>query len=187
MAKSSISRILSGRCFAFVGQYLHPKEALQLPVCRLWFLKHKYLPNICIHFQVSLSARRAVYLTSPLMSVSFQDQRLKEISMQTPPSASPSSQSVGSANNNNHHISQTPELFGSALNANRCANPPSETRLCGRILGLSGWPRYFSKGCAATLSRWCSCGVGFSSQLGLFQWNNQDQDSALVKRCISKN
>uniref|UniRef100_A0A3Q2Q7B4 Phosphatidylinositol-binding clathrin assembly protein n=1 Tax=Fundulus heteroclitus TaxID=8078 RepID=A0A3Q2Q7B4_FUNHE len=35
--------------------------------------------------------------------------RLKEISMHTPPSASPSSQSVGSANNNNH-ITQTPDV-----------------------------------------------------------------------------
>lgn len=47
-----------------------------------------------------------------------QDQRLKEISMQTPPSASPSSQSIGSANNN--HITQNPELFTSTLSANRC-------------------------------------------------------------------
>lgn len=46
-----------------------------------------------------------------------QDQRLKEISMQTPPSASPSSQSIGSANNN--HITQTPELFTSSLSTNR--------------------------------------------------------------------
>ncbi|MED6256246.1 hypothetical protein ATANTOWER_022521 [Ataeniobius toweri] len=51
----------------------------------------------------------------------FQDQRLKEISMQTPPSASPSSQSVGSGSNNNHII-QTPELFGSVLNANSVPN-----------------------------------------------------------------
>uniref|UniRef100_A0AAQ5YBF2 Phosphatidylinositol-binding clathrin assembly protein n=1 Tax=Amphiprion ocellaris TaxID=80972 RepID=A0AAQ5YBF2_AMPOC len=43
----------------------------------------------------------------------LKDQRLKEISMQTPPSASPSSQSIGSANNN--HITQTPELFSSAV------------------------------------------------------------------------
>uniref|UniRef100_A0A3Q2CSR4 Si:ch211-200p22.4 n=1 Tax=Cyprinodon variegatus TaxID=28743 RepID=A0A3Q2CSR4_CYPVA len=55
----------------------------------------------------------------------LKDQRLKEISMQTPPSASPSSQSVGSANNNNH-ISQTPELFGSALNANSVPNLNSD-------------------------------------------------------------
>lgn len=48
-----------------------------------------------------------------------QDQRLKEISMQTPPSASPSSQSIGSANNN--HITQTPELFTSSLSTNRYA------------------------------------------------------------------
>uniref|UniRef100_A0AAQ5Z4L1 Phosphatidylinositol-binding clathrin assembly protein n=1 Tax=Amphiprion ocellaris TaxID=80972 RepID=A0AAQ5Z4L1_AMPOC len=38
----------------------------------------------------------------------LKDQRLKEISMQTPPSASPSSQSIGSANNN--HITQTPDV-----------------------------------------------------------------------------
>ncbi|XP_067379585.1 phosphatidylinositol-binding clathrin assembly protein isoform X3 [Channa argus] len=47
----------------------------------------------------------------------LKDQRLKEISMQTPPSASPSSQSIGSINNN--HIAQTPELFSSTLSANR--------------------------------------------------------------------
>lgn len=41
--------------------------------------------------------------------------------MQTPPSASPSSQAMNSANNN--HIAQTPELFSSSLSANRC--PPS--------------------------------------------------------------
>uniref|UniRef100_A0A3B4UM32 Si:ch211-200p22.4 n=1 Tax=Seriola dumerili TaxID=41447 RepID=A0A3B4UM32_SERDU len=46
----------------------------------------------------------------------LKDQRLKEISMQTPPSASPSSQSIGLANNN--HITQTPELFSSTLSAN---------------------------------------------------------------------
>uniref|UniRef100_A0A665V6L4 Phosphatidylinositol-binding clathrin assembly protein-like n=1 Tax=Echeneis naucrates TaxID=173247 RepID=A0A665V6L4_ECHNA len=38
----------------------------------------------------------------------LKDQRLKEISMQTPPSASPSSQSIGLANNN--HITPTPEF-----------------------------------------------------------------------------
>lgn len=47
-----------------------------------------------------------------------QDQRLKEIGMQTPPSASPSSQAMNSANNN--HIAQTPELFPSSLSVNRC-------------------------------------------------------------------
>lgn len=49
----------------------------------------------------------------------LQDQRLKEIGMHTPPSASPSSQSISS--NNNNHITQTPELFGSTVTANRCA------------------------------------------------------------------
>ncbi|XP_054656030.1 phosphatidylinositol-binding clathrin assembly protein isoform X4 [Dunckerocampus dactyliophorus] len=43
----------------------------------------------------------------------LKDQRLKEISMQTPPSASPSSQSIGS---NNHHV--TPVLFGPTLSTN---------------------------------------------------------------------
>uniref|UniRef100_A0A3B5LM86 Si:ch211-200p22.4 n=1 Tax=Xiphophorus couchianus TaxID=32473 RepID=A0A3B5LM86_9TELE len=57
--------------------------------------------------------------------LALKDQRLKEISMQTPPSASPSSQSVGSANNNNH-ISHTPELFGSVLNANSVPNLNSD-------------------------------------------------------------
>ncbi|XP_034020192.1 phosphatidylinositol-binding clathrin assembly protein isoform X9 [Thalassophryne amazonica] len=46
----------------------------------------------------------------------LKDQRLKEISMQTPPSASPSSHSVGSANNN--HITHSQELFSSTLSAN---------------------------------------------------------------------
>uniref|UniRef100_A0A3B5BKL9 Phosphatidylinositol-binding clathrin assembly protein-like n=1 Tax=Stegastes partitus TaxID=144197 RepID=A0A3B5BKL9_9TELE len=50
--------------------------------------------------------------------------RLKEISMQTPPSASPSSQSIGSANNN--HITQTPELFSSTLSANSVPNLNSD-------------------------------------------------------------
>lgn len=57
----------------------------------------------------------------------FQDQRLKEISMQTPPSASPSSQSIGSANNN--HITQTPELFNSTLSANRCTQTRTDTHI----------------------------------------------------------
>ncbi|XP_061769773.1 phosphatidylinositol-binding clathrin assembly protein isoform X10 [Nerophis ophidion] len=48
----------------------------------------------------------------------LKDQRLKEISLQTPPSASPSSQSIGSANNNHHHVTQTPELFGPTLSTN---------------------------------------------------------------------
>lgn len=39
--------------------------------------------------------------------------------MQTPPSASPSSHAINSANNN--HIAQTPELFPSSLSANRYA------------------------------------------------------------------
>uniref|UniRef100_A0A3P8TDF4 Phosphatidylinositol-binding clathrin assembly protein n=1 Tax=Amphiprion percula TaxID=161767 RepID=A0A3P8TDF4_AMPPE len=54
----------------------------------------------------------------------LKDQRLKEISMQTPPSASPSSQSIGSANNN--HITQTPELFSSTLSANSVPNLNSD-------------------------------------------------------------
>uniref|UniRef100_A0A8C4D8H0 Phosphatidylinositol-binding clathrin assembly protein n=1 Tax=Dicentrarchus labrax TaxID=13489 RepID=A0A8C4D8H0_DICLA len=54
----------------------------------------------------------------------LKDQRLKEISMQTPPSASPSSQSIGSANNN--HITQTPELFTSTLSANSVPNLNSD-------------------------------------------------------------
>ncbi|CAG5929618.1 unnamed protein product, partial [Menidia menidia] len=55
----------------------------------------------------------------------LKDQRLKEIGMQTPPSASPSSQSIGSANNNNH-ITQTPELFSSVLTANSVPNLNSD-------------------------------------------------------------
>ncbi|CAN9509728.1 unnamed protein product [Ophioblennius macclurei] len=55
----------------------------------------------------------------------LKDQRLKEISMQTPPSASPSSQSIGSANNNNH-ITQTPELFTSTLSTNSVPNLNSD-------------------------------------------------------------
>uniref|UniRef100_A0A671VT05 Si:ch211-200p22.4 n=1 Tax=Sparus aurata TaxID=8175 RepID=A0A671VT05_SPAAU len=54
----------------------------------------------------------------------LKDQRLKEISMQTPPSASPSSQSIGSANNN--HITHTPELFTSTLSANSVPNLNSD-------------------------------------------------------------
>ncbi|KAG7221429.1 hypothetical protein INR49_017198 [Caranx melampygus] len=54
----------------------------------------------------------------------LKDQRLKEISMQTPPSASPSSQSIGLANNN--HITQTPELFSSTLSANSVPNLNSD-------------------------------------------------------------
>lgn len=42
--------------------------------------------------------------------------------MQTPPSASPSSQAMNSANNN--HITQTPELFPYSLSANRYSPPP---------------------------------------------------------------
>ncbi|KAJ8007870.1 hypothetical protein DPEC_G00098670 [Dallia pectoralis] len=38
-----------------------------------------------------------------LQALKVQDQRLKEIGMSTPPSASPSTQSMGSVNNNNHH------------------------------------------------------------------------------------
>ncbi|XP_049425261.1 phosphatidylinositol-binding clathrin assembly protein isoform X2 [Epinephelus fuscoguttatus] len=54
----------------------------------------------------------------------LKDQRLKEIGMQTPPSASPNSQSIGSANNN--HITQTPELFTSALSTNSVPNLNSD-------------------------------------------------------------
>ncbi|XP_063756440.1 phosphatidylinositol-binding clathrin assembly protein isoform X8 [Eleginops maclovinus] len=55
----------------------------------------------------------------------LKDQRLKEMGMQTPPSASPSSQSIGSANNN-HHIIHTPELFTSTLSANSVPNLNSD-------------------------------------------------------------
>ncbi|XP_037613969.1 phosphatidylinositol-binding clathrin assembly protein isoform X3 [Sebastes umbrosus] len=54
----------------------------------------------------------------------LKDQRLKEMGMQTPPSASPSSQSIGSANNN--HITQTPELFTSTLSASSVPNLNSD-------------------------------------------------------------
>ncbi|XP_061922090.1 phosphatidylinositol-binding clathrin assembly protein isoform X5 [Entelurus aequoreus] len=56
----------------------------------------------------------------------LKDQRLKEISLQTPPSASPSSQSIGSANNNHHHVTQTPELFGPTLSTNSVPNLNSD-------------------------------------------------------------
>ncbi|XP_030609085.1 phosphatidylinositol-binding clathrin assembly protein isoform X1 [Archocentrus centrarchus] len=55
----------------------------------------------------------------------LKDQRLKEISMQTPPSASPSSQSIGSTNNNNH-VTQTPEMFSSTLSTNSVPNLNSD-------------------------------------------------------------
>ncbi|XP_071754865.1 phosphatidylinositol-binding clathrin assembly protein isoform X3 [Centroberyx gerrardi] len=54
----------------------------------------------------------------------LKDQRLKEIGMQTPPSASPSSQSIGSANNN--HITHTPELFTSTPSTNSMPNLNSD-------------------------------------------------------------
>ncbi|XP_060922300.1 phosphatidylinositol-binding clathrin assembly protein isoform X1 [Limanda limanda] len=53
-----------------------------------------------------------------------QDQRLKEMNMQTPPSASPSSQSIGLANNN--HITQNPEFLTSTLSANSVPNLNSD-------------------------------------------------------------
>ncbi|XP_049601907.1 phosphatidylinositol-binding clathrin assembly protein isoform X7 [Syngnathus scovelli] len=56
----------------------------------------------------------------------LKDQRLKEISLQTPPSASPSNQSIGSAHNNNNHIAPTPELFGSTLSTNSVPNLNSD-------------------------------------------------------------
>ncbi|XP_055012251.1 phosphatidylinositol-binding clathrin assembly protein isoform X2 [Boleophthalmus pectinirostris] len=46
----------------------------------------------------------------------LKDQRLKEIGAHTPPSASPSSASISSFNNN--HVAPSPELFTSTLNAN---------------------------------------------------------------------
>ncbi|XP_034713009.1 phosphatidylinositol-binding clathrin assembly protein isoform X11 [Etheostoma cragini] len=52
----------------------------------------------------------------------LKDQRLKEMGMQTPPSASPSSQSMG----NNNHITQNPELFTSMLSANSVPNLNSD-------------------------------------------------------------
>ncbi|KAG7497300.1 phosphatidylinositol-binding clathrin assembly protein-like isoform X1 [Solea senegalensis] len=54
----------------------------------------------------------------------LKDQRLKEINVQTPPSASPSSHSIGIANNN--HIIHTPELFSSVLPANSVPNLNSD-------------------------------------------------------------
>ncbi|XP_067379591.1 phosphatidylinositol-binding clathrin assembly protein isoform X9 [Channa argus] len=67
--------------------------------------------------QQALEEEQARLQALKLRCYAGQDQRLKEISMQTPPSASPSSQSIGSINNN--HIAQTPELFSSTLSANR--------------------------------------------------------------------
>ncbi|XP_024916167.1 phosphatidylinositol-binding clathrin assembly protein isoform X8 [Cynoglossus semilaevis] len=55
----------------------------------------------------------------------LKDQRLKEIGMQTPPSASPNSQRIGIAHNN-HHITHTPELFTSALSTNNVPNLNSD-------------------------------------------------------------
>lgn len=54
----------------------------------------------------------------------LKDQRLKEISMQTPPSASPGSVSIGSINNN--HVTHTPELFTTTLNTNSVPNLNSD-------------------------------------------------------------
>uniref|UniRef100_A0A3B4GX01 Phosphatidylinositol-binding clathrin assembly protein-like n=1 Tax=Pundamilia nyererei TaxID=303518 RepID=A0A3B4GX01_9CICH len=61
------------------------------------------------YFEVLPSWSHCAVFHTPGCVFSFQDQRLKEISMQTPPSASPSSQSIGSANNNNH-VTQTPDV-----------------------------------------------------------------------------
>ncbi|XP_054457882.1 phosphatidylinositol-binding clathrin assembly protein isoform X3 [Anoplopoma fimbria] len=56
----------------------------------------------------------------------LKDLRLKEMGMQTPPSASPSSQSIGGAINNNNHIIHTPELFTSTMSANSVPNLNSD-------------------------------------------------------------
>ncbi|XP_075948493.1 phosphatidylinositol-binding clathrin assembly protein isoform X3 [Anarhichas minor] len=56
----------------------------------------------------------------------LKDLRLKEMGMQTPPSASPSSQSIGGGISNNNHITQTPELFNSTLSANSVPNLNSD-------------------------------------------------------------
>ncbi|XP_034412706.1 phosphatidylinositol-binding clathrin assembly protein isoform X4 [Cyclopterus lumpus] len=56
----------------------------------------------------------------------LKDLRLKEMGMQTPPSASPSSQSIGGAVNNNNHITQSPEMFTSTLSANSVPNLNSD-------------------------------------------------------------
>ncbi|XP_041738556.1 phosphatidylinositol-binding clathrin assembly protein isoform X5 [Coregonus clupeaformis] len=55
----------------------------------------------------------------------LKDQRLKEIGMSTPPSASPSSQSMGSVNNNHHNTNQGMELF-SAPSTNSMPNLSSD-------------------------------------------------------------
>ncbi|XP_067379597.1 phosphatidylinositol-binding clathrin assembly protein isoform X13 [Channa argus] len=74
--------------------------------------------------QQALEEEQARLQALKLRCYAGQDQRLKEISMQTPPSASPSSQSIGSINNN--HIAQTPELFSSTLSANSVPNLNSD-------------------------------------------------------------
>ncbi|XP_077961444.1 phosphatidylinositol-binding clathrin assembly protein isoform X32 [Gasterosteus aculeatus] len=56
----------------------------------------------------------------------LKDQRLKEMGMQTPPSASPSSQSISGGINNNNHITHTTELFTSTLSANSVPNLNSD-------------------------------------------------------------
>ncbi|XP_031707048.1 phosphatidylinositol-binding clathrin assembly protein isoform X9 [Anarrhichthys ocellatus] len=56
----------------------------------------------------------------------LKDLRLKEMGMQTPPSASPSSQSIGGGISNNNHITQTPELFTATLSANSVPNLNSD-------------------------------------------------------------
>ncbi|XP_041738562.1 phosphatidylinositol-binding clathrin assembly protein isoform X10 [Coregonus clupeaformis] len=60
-----------------------------------------------------------------LQALKVQDQRLKEIGMSTPPSASPSSQSMGSVNNNHHNTNQGMELF-SAPSTNSMPNLSSD-------------------------------------------------------------
>lgn len=105
---------------AFV--FVHTSKCLCASFSWIWV----YWKQNCYSFPMGNDCLTIVFLITLVFVCVFQDQRLKEISIHTPPSASPSSQSIGSANNN--HITHTPELFTSTLSANRCAHTNTPVR-----------------------------------------------------------
>uniref|UniRef100_A0A671VUS6 Si:ch211-200p22.4 n=1 Tax=Sparus aurata TaxID=8175 RepID=A0A671VUS6_SPAAU len=126
------------------GSYIAPSSLLEALEQHLASLEGKKIKELNADTRASTLSSAVSSLSSTGMSFSrmdekekqqaleeeqarlqaLKDQRLKEISMQTPPSASPSSQSIGSANNN--HITHTPELFTSTLSANSVPNLNSD-------------------------------------------------------------
>ncbi|XP_077961434.1 phosphatidylinositol-binding clathrin assembly protein isoform X22 [Gasterosteus aculeatus] len=126
------------------GSYIAPSSLLEALEQHLASLEGKKTKELNADTRASTLSSAVSSLSSTGMSFSRMDEkekqqaleeeqarlqalkRLKEMGMQTPPSASPSSQSISGGINNNNHITHTTELFTSTLSANSVPNLNSD-------------------------------------------------------------